>query len=222
MENFIAQAVSGGVGSPQLNGPASPLGQDQFMKLLVAQLQNQDPLSPLDNTEFVAQLAQFSTLEGITNMGTSLDTVNNYMLSLNNFNATGLIGKDVKAYGNNISLNDAGTAELGYSLKSSASTVETTIYDESGSMVRTIGEGPKPAGANTLQWDGRDTTGKSLPAGKYTFTVAGATQDGSSVMADTIQIGKVDGVVYEGGIPYLMIGNSKIGMSEVLEIRGGV
>jgi flagellar basal-body rod modification protein FlgD len=161
-------------------------------------------------------------LEGITNMGTSLDTVNNYMLSLNNFNATGLIGKDVKAYGNNISLKGGGTAELGYSLQAGASNVEVNIYDERGGVVKTIVEGSRPAGANTLQWDGRDATGNPLPAGKYTFTVAAKAQDGSSVGADTIQTGKVDGVVYEGGTPYLMIGNSKIGMSEVLEIRGGV
>lgn len=193
------------------------LGKDDFMKLLVTQLKFQDPLNPMENTEFISQLAQFSTLEGITNMGDSLGTITSYIQSLNNYNAAGLIGKKVKAYGNVVVFDGKETAELSYNLKDNASKVVVNIYSH-GKLIRTIEEHNKPAGVNTLLWDGRDSDGRLLPSGEYTFSVSATTKDGSNIVSETIEQGVVDGVVYENGIPYLLVNNSKVSMNNVLEV----
>ncbi|MBI5327262.1 MAG: flagellar hook assembly protein FlgD [Deltaproteobacteria bacterium] len=194
------------------------LGKGDFMKLLVTQLQYQDPLNPMDNTEFIAQLAQFSTLEGITNMEKGIETMSNYMLSMNNYNLTGIIGRDIKAYGNIVSLDGSGGREMGYYLNGNAAKVTTTIYNENGDAVRTIEEGDRLAGKNAILWDGKNSNGSLLPAGKYTFTISAAAQDGSKIGADTILSGLVDGIVYEKGTPYLMVDGIKISMNSVLEV----
>ncbi len=203
------------------SGAAAALGKDDFMKLLVAQLQRQDPLDPLANAEFVAQLAQFSTLEGISNMGSSLDTMTSYIMSMNNYNATGLIGKDIKAYGDTLFLEDGGTADIAYHLYEDAPEVKISIYDESGALVRTIEGGGRPAGSNEMVWDGRDSDGNLLPPGKYTFAVTATDGNGSGIRSDTILTGTVSGVIYEDGIPYLMVGDEKIAMSDILEVWKG-
>lgn len=201
----------------QTVGNVPSLGKDVFLKLLVTQLQYQDPLKPLENKEFVAQLAQFSTLEGINNMSDELKKVTDSLLSLNNYSTTNLIGKEVKAEGNTISLKDGG-AWVGYRLEDDATDVVITIQDENGKVVRTLEEKNRKKGENFLTWDGRDEEGKVLPPGEYTFTIS-AKNGEDSVEAHPVTKGRVDGVVFEGGMPYLMVGNFKVKISDIYEIK---
>ena len=202
------------------NQGVSSLGKDDFMRLLITQLEHQDPLNPLDNAEFIAQLAQFSTLEGINNMESSLEMVNDQMQSINNFNASGLIGKEVKAYGNTISYNGSGTLDLDYELSEAASDVKITIYGEDGRAVRTLEFTNQPAGENIVAWDGKDYDGNQLPAGDYRFSISAKNEDGSSIDTEEMLIGTVDGVTFKDGVAYLMIGETSIPIKDVIEIRG--
>ncbi|MBI5599102.1 MAG: flagellar hook assembly protein FlgD [Deltaproteobacteria bacterium] len=210
--------VPAGAGGPSANPTAKSLGKEDFLKLLVTQLKNQNPLEPLDNAEFIAQLAQFSTLEGITNMGTNLKTFAADMASMSNYYATWLIGKEIRAYGNSVNLNGLAPASMGYHLASGAAKVTVTVYNGGGNAVRTMEEGAKAAGYNSALWDGKDSNGNSLPPGQYTFKVSAASGDGQGVPAGTVMAGLASGVVYEEGVPYLIVGTEKVRMSDVVEV----
>ncbi|MBI5234550.1 MAG: hypothetical protein HY880_09370 [Deltaproteobacteria bacterium] len=194
------------------------MAKEDFLKLLGVQLQYQDPLSPMENTEFVAQMAQFSTLEGITNMSDSMELMAAQIMSMNNLYASSLIGKEVKTYGNTVSLGADGNVDLSYYLQSDAATVEVSVRDSSGNLVRTIDTANASAGANSIVWDGRDSNGNMLPPGDYVFSVDAKASNGAPVAADTIVSGVVSGIVYVGGVPFVMIGETKVPLSNVLEI----
>jgi len=199
-------------------GPVRHLGKEDFLRLLVTQLEYQDPLNPMQNTEFIAQMAQFSTLEGINNLGSDLGEIRGYMQLLNNFNAIRLIGQDIKAVGNTLTLPENGSAEISYYLHGDAAKVIITIYDQKGRAIRTIEESNRAAGNNTLLWDGRTASGELAPPGQYYYTITATGRDGNRVRVDTFLSGRVDGVVYEEGIPYLLVNNTKVGLKDVLEV----
>ena len=111
------------------------LGKDDFLKMLVAQLQNQDPLNPLDGTDFTAQLAQFSSLEQLDNMNSQLNVIGLYQSSLNNSQSVGLIGQQITANGNSVMVEGPATI-LSYDLSGNTDTVSVKIYDQEGSLVR--------------------------------------------------------------------------------------
>src|SRR3989337_4601749 len=125
-----------GTGAVQ-RSPNEAMGKDAFLKLLVTQLQNQDPLNPTDNTEFVAQLAQFSSLEGIQNLNTSLGDMKGSMNALQEFGSASLIGKNAKAESSSFVYGGA-PSKLGFSLGSDASSATLIIREPSGKAVKEI------------------------------------------------------------------------------------
>lgn len=205
--------------TPLVQGSMKNVGKEDFLKLLVTQLQHQDPLQPMDNTEFVAQLAQFSTLEGITNMDSRLGSIGDSMLSLNNFGAAGLIGSEITALGDIVTLNGS-SAEISYQLQGDASSVTVAIVNSNGSLVRQLETGGGAAGENSVVWDGRDGEGNVLPQGNYTFSVTAARGDGSDVGVDTLLRGVVDEIEYENGAPFLLVGGQRVGMGAVVSVGG--
>ncbi|MBI5683223.1 MAG: hypothetical protein HZC45_08720 [Deltaproteobacteria bacterium] len=215
MNSLITQGVGAGAG---YGVGKSSLAKDDFMKLLVTQLEHQDPLNPVENTEFIAQLAQFSTLEGITNVEKGIGKMNNYLLSMNNSYLTGLIGKGIKTQGNTILFDGSNSKKIDYSLGGNAAKVNITIYDENGKEVRKIEAGSKIKGVNTVLWDGRDFNGKTLPKGEYNISVNAVGSDGASIGSGTLFTGKVDSVMFENGTPYLIVDGIRVSMSSVLEV----
>jgi flagellar basal-body rod modification protein FlgD len=151
--------------------------KNDFLKLLIAQMKNQDPLNPMDGTQYVSELAQFSSLEEMQNMNDNLTTsINaNYTLtqSINNTLAANLIGKDVEVTASTVTYSGQTTdAEIGYNLPSNASDVSMTITNSSGSVVRTITGLSKTSGDNQLSWDYTDNSGSKLPEGTYTYALS--------------------------------------------------
>lgn len=205
-----------------LRNPASVLGKDDFLKLLTVQLQNQDPMTPMENHELVAQLAQFSSLEQLENMAKSLQ--NNLDLNLlltqvlNNTAAAGLIGKQVVASGDQVALTEAGSADLTFDLAEDATTVKVSIMDETGAVVRTLEVDGLEAGRNALTWDGTDEAGREVADGKYTFKVEAANADGEAVRATTLVLGEVVGVRFEDGQAMLLVGEMEVGIGDIIEI----
>lgn len=196
----------------------SVLGKDDFLKILVTQLQNQDPINPVKGEELAAQLAQFSSVEQLQNINATLSNNADLDLALNqainNTMATTLIGKSVRAFGN--AVQDSG--ELNYELADNAANVTIQIFDESGELVRSIKLDDQNAGLNVYKWDGKDDSGNHLRSGNYTFSVTAEDVNGDAVDAQTYVVGTINSVQYLNGTAVLRIGDVDVHLSEVLEI----
>jgi len=193
--------------------------QDDFLKLLIAQLQNQDPLNPMDNQEFAAQLATFNSLGQLISINDKLGGMQNAQAAAEQFNAASLIGKEITSAGSTMSLASGGTAKMGYQLGANASRVVIGIHDGAGKLVRQIEAGAQSAGEKSLTWDGRDSSGRPLAAGLYNFEVSAFDARGKAVAAGTRMKGVVTGVHFESGEPVLQIGDIDVPLSSVTNVR---
>ncbi len=193
------------------------VSSDMFLNLLVTQLKNQDPLSPTDNTAFVAQLAQFSSLEGINNLNSSFAGVSDSMDALSNFGMAGLIGKNATVEGSSFAFSGSPRA-LGYELGEPAQSVTLTVYDASGKAVGTMTQKDVPAGSHDFVWDGRDADGNALPNGTYDFTVTAGGAEAQSETLGTFISGTVEGVDFSGTDPMLAIGGVMYGADGLKEV----
>lgn len=193
------------------------LGADTFLKLLTAQLQFQDPLQPMESTQFVTQLAQFSQVEKSVDMNKSIGTLTQYMASLNNYSAAGLIGKNVQVEGSAFPLGET-PPMLTYQLEGDAKQVLIQVSNAAGDVLRTIRAGAQPAGIQSVTWNGLDEQGNRLPAGTYDFDIAAADGSGQPVKAVTYTHGQVTGVTFDNNIAYLMVNGARVPASGVLRI----
>jgi flagellar basal-body rod modification protein FlgD len=210
---------SSGMTSALSGTSATSLGKQDFLKLLVAQLSHQDPLKPMENTEFVAQLAQFSNLEQLVSVNSNLELLQVSQMAMTNGQLAGLIGKEVEASGSTISLTKGGTAPINFTLDSNASEVTLKITDSKGNTVRTITMSSASKGLNTTSWDGKDSNGNELASGSYKVAVSAKDSSGNSVSASSTFTGTVTGVTYEDGAAYLEIGSSTIPVSDIIAVR---
>jgi flagellar basal-body rod modification protein FlgD len=201
------------------------LNKDDFLQLLIAKLSHQDPLDPMQDEDFVAQLAQFSSLEQLSNMNENLmqDIQWNYLLSqtISNTMATSLIGKTVRADSSMLYLETGGTADLAISLDRVATEVTITIQDENGNIVRTITRDGLDAGDHIINWDGTDDQGVQVAAGAYTLSVSAVDADGNDFTPDQYVEGKVKSVTYRDGMALLNINGQELPLASVLEVREG-
>ena len=220
--------MSSGVSSMAVNGHPLPskdsgaknsLGKEAFLMLLVTQLQNQDPLKPMEDKEFTAQLAQFSTLEEMKNISQSVDGLVASQTSSSKTTAVGFIGKEVTALGGSVTVSGGAAGQLQYELEKDASTVNIQVSDASGKVVRVIDKSDVSSGINSLAWDGRDSQGNILPDGGYAYEVKATDSTGTAVLTKTVMRGVVSSVKYELGEPYLMIGSVKVALRNVMEVR---
>jgi flagellar basal-body rod modification protein FlgD len=192
------------------------VNQAEFMKLLIAQLQNQDPLNPMDSANFSAQLAQFSSLEQLTEINGKLgkaagDTVGR-------FDAVGFIGRDVRGPSAGIAVKGGVATTLDYTLES-AGTVQAKIVDQSGRQVASVildGEG---AGAHTLDLS-KVTSAPHLDDGTYAVVLSQASPSGGTpTQVDTFVSGRVTGVDLTGDTPTLLLGDRKLVLADVTEVK---
>ncbi len=204
--------------------PKNTLGKDDFLSLLVTQMRNQDPLDPMKGTDFAAQLAQFSSLEQLTNMNTSLQqslSANAVLSSsINNALAASLIGKDVRATASSFHYSAAGSAQLGYSLTVPAASASVKIYDSNGTLVRTLTGGVN-TGDNTVVWDGTNDAGQAVGAGDYTFKVSAADSTGNDLSTSSFIFGKVSGVRFKSDGSVFVIDGVEVSLANILEIMQG-
>ena len=215
-------AASSASASSSQVGSNSALGKNDFMKLMMAQMQNQDPLNPMDGTQFAAQLAQFSSLEQLTNLNDNVTkSINaNYVLtqSINNTLSATLIGKQVKVGGNDLQNNGQQSVQIGYNLPSNAGSIAVNIYNANGALVRTINTASGDIGDHKLSWDFTDNSGNRLPKGDYTFQIDAKAIDGSVINADSYKFGTIDGVKFGSNGTQLLVDNSEYALSDILEV----
>ena len=200
----------------------SELDKMAFLQLLVAQLQHQDPLNPMDDTAFVTQLAQFTQLETLNNISSSMDTVIEGMARQENLSAASFLGKHVESYGDQVSVDDNGNrTELYYYLGEDIVSGSVNIMDSTGNIIRTFNIGAKTAGGPySLGWDGYDYKGDKAPTGVYLVGMSCLNSEGSPVIIASQVSGKVDRVFYEEGTQYLGLEDGRvINLSYVTAIR---
>ena len=184
---------------------SSSLDKDSFLTILVAQLTHQDPLNPMEDTDMTSQLAQFSSLEQLTNINSGITALNETMAKNDILTAVSFIGKEVKAEGYKVSLNEGNSSTIYYGFGETVSSILMNIYDSEGAIVRTVELGSKEAGTYQYTWDGKDENGNPLPDGQYGVGILGQDNDGGYVMVQTEISGRVDGVVTEDGTQFLRL-----------------
>ncbi|WP_285275498.1 flagellar hook assembly protein FlgD [Halopseudomonas bauzanensis] len=197
------------------------LGKNEFLELLVAQLNNQDPLAPQENGEFIAQLAQFSTVEGIEKMNSTIDAMASSFQSSQALQASSLVGRTVVIPTDQAMIDPQAGFTGQLALPQASGAVLVNVYDEAGSMVSTINLGAQEGGIHEFAWDGTDASGNVLPAGKYRFE-AQASVNGETVQLATLLPANVDsvslGVGHGGEMVLNLAGLGSIGLSEVFSI----
>ncbi|MFH2047300.1 MAG: flagellar hook assembly protein FlgD [Pseudomonadota bacterium] len=193
------------------------MGKEDFLNLLVTQLKFQDPLNPMDSQQFSAQLAQFSSLEQLTNMNTTLGEIHNSMPTGENNNIIDYIGKTVKTNNSKIAISDGTVGSSVYYLDDKAD-VSISILNSAGVEVRNIKEGLKDSGEYTISWDGLDNKGKKLDDGIYSIEIRAINESGADVSAYAYFSGEVTGVTNGNKTPYLMVGGCLVSPEDVIEI----
>ena len=191
--------------------------QDTFMKLLVTQMKNQDPLNPLDNAQVTSQLAQLSTVTGIEKMNATLQTLIGSYQSSQTLQAASMIGHGVLVAGSSLNLNN-GQAPFGVDLNTSVDDVKVTIKDASGRAVRSMDMGSQQAGMLALQWNGTTDSGAAAANGQYSFSVD-AIQGGQPVGATALAFGQVASVASSGqGVVLNVPGLGPVNLTDVRQI----
>lgn len=224
MDAVSSTTQTAGYSQPANAKGKSVLGKDDFMKLMLSQLKYQDPLNPMEGTEFAAQLAQFSSLEQMTNMNDTLSQSidANYLLaqSVNNTMSATLIGKEVKLGGESIVYSGEESISFGYKLPAEAKSVTINIRDSNGIIVKTIESDELSSGEHKLSWDYTDNDGKKLKEGSYTYELTAKSTSGEDLTIDHYKIGRVNAVRFTESGTKLIIGSSEYSISDILEITG--
>ena len=168
---------------------------DMFLKLLTTQMQNQDPLKPMDSTEYTAQLAQFSQVEQTVKQTGTLADILAQLTTQNMAQASGFIGRDATFDSAVAGLSAATPAHWGYSAPTGTTALTATITDAAGVKVATVDLDPAKT---DLQWDGKLSDGRTAPAGGYTLSIAGTSASGDKVPVAITSIGRVTEVLGSG------------------------
>lgn len=171
--------------------------EDRFLRLLVAQMRNQDPLNPLDNAQVTSQMAQLSTVTGINRLADLVEKISGALTQAQSLQAAGMIGRGVLTEGSTLLLRD-GTGLAGFELAAPADQVVVTIRDAAGQALYSANLGAQPAGVDVFQWDGVGDDGQTAPAGAYRFEVQ-ARANGQPVTATALSYGTVASVSLNRG-----------------------
>ncbi|MCE5333030.1 MAG: hypothetical protein LLG06_00415 [Desulfobacteraceae bacterium] len=197
---------------------ANALDSNSFLTMFLTQLQNQDPTNPMESYELSSQLAQFSTLEKLTQQVTLLTNLQNYATSVNNAEMVSVVGKNVKASQSTVDVTADSVGALNYKLDSAA-TVTVTVSDSSGNVVYSTNKGAQAAGIYSVGWNGTDSTGTRVSDGTYTIDVTAV--DSSTSEASTLTTyleGAVSSCNLEGTPTYKLSDGTKISVSSVYDI----
>ncbi len=200
-------------------GTASKMGEDAFLHLLVTQLSLQDPTDPMDDKELTAQLAQFSSLEQLTNINEGIKDLAQKMEDNPMLTGLGFLGNKVRATGDEISKNGDEISTVFYRLQGDANRVYVNIFDAQGNIINTVELGSKKEGEYTFHWDGRDFYGHMVPDGTYKVSFGAEGVDGNSVLVNTEVSGKVVGLSNEKNTTYLKLEDGReVPLSMVKEV----
>ncbi len=187
----------------------------QFLTLLTTQLQNQDPLSPMDSTEFTNQLVQFAQVEQQINQNQKLDNLVSLQLSSISSVALGYVGLDISYLSAEMNYDGTNPVDITYALASEAVTSKLNVYDEEGVLVYS-GDAPKNTGTNTITWDGKKTNGQPAEAGTYTVKIDALDRENKPIENSTVVTGHVRGIETQNGVVYVLVGDRAVMISNIV------
>jgi len=221
MNTTITNTSNAAASVAALAGPAAAKGtneaEDRFLKLLVTQLKNQDPLNPMDNAQVTSQMAQISTVSGIDKLNATLLGMAASYSAGQSLQATEMIGHSVLVPGAGLQLQD-GTAQGGVSLAQAADKVIVSITDGNGLVLHEVDLGAQAAGVLGFQWDGVTDSGARAAPGSYSFSVR-AVQGSAKVDAVALAIGMVGGVTQgKDGVALKVNGVGSVALSDVKQV----
>lgn len=205
-----ASASNGATAAKDLN--------DRFLKLLVAQMNNQDPLNPLDNAQVTSQMAQINTVTGINGLNDTVTKLLDQFARLETMQAAQLTGRSVLVAGDSLALPEGGPAVGGVELAVPVDSMTVQIRDAAGQVVRELPLGASDAGVTRFEWDGRTDAGETAPAGSYTFSVT-AKAGTSEVAASALAARRVEGVrQVDGAVQLVLAGAGSVAYSDIKQI----
>jgi len=196
--------------------PNQQLGQNEFLKLMLAQMQNQDPFKPQDPTAFISQLAQFSTVTGIQNMQGSVEGLADSLRSTQVLNGTSLVGREILAPGTEVSIEAGGKAKGSVDIPKGSASVDILVKDDSGALVRRFTLKPD-AGLQEFEWDGNDGSGNPVAGGKYKIEVIAGIA-GQNISLDPLLNSRVASVTIDPKNGSLTL-NTNTGAVPITDVR---
>ncbi len=204
--------------SEQVEEKEDALGRDAFLTMLVAQLKHQDPLNPLEGTDFSAQLAQFSSLEQLFNVNDNLESLSAALSPDSEGNLLDYIGREITCQSDTLTL-EGGQSVGGYYELGARADVLVNIYNSSGERVAQIPAGQQDAGAYTVEWNGTSDYGDILLDGTYYYEVLAVDENYTQLSVDTTLHGTVTGVKYQGGTGFLVVDDMLVNPATVTAVN---
>jgi flagellar basal-body rod modification protein FlgD len=215
--NAINSSTVTGAAAPSI-ASTNAESEQRFLKLLTTQLNNQDPLNPLDNAQLTSQLAQMSTVSGIEKLNSTVESLLAQSGSGQVLQAAGLIDRSVLAPGSKLALQSGSQASFAVDLPTAADSVRVSITNPAGQVVRSLDLGALPPGVQTLSWDGADDKGRALASGSYAISVS-ASGGGANVAAVPLTYAAVNSVAQgPNGVALNLADRRVIGFSDVRSI----
>ena len=193
------------------------LGRDDFLKLFLAQMNHQDPLNPMDTSQFSSQLAQFSTLEQLYNVNDNLQSIESIQKGDSKYQTLDMIGKEVQAESDTLVLNNGNAAKGAFNLEQPAECM-VHILDDNGNSIRDIYLGVLDSGNHDFEWDGFENNGTLHTSGQYTYSVSAMSNSGKTVSTDKYIKGTVTGVNLNGDDPVIYINDTPLSMSQIVNV----
>ena len=206
------------VGDARSGPPVNILGKDDFLNMLIAQLQHQDPLNPTEGTEFTAQLAQFSSLEQLNNINDNLQNMGQFQASLIDSQAVSYIGKEITAEGNSVQLESGRPVECHFELGANAALAVISVYDARGGFVTSFETGPLNAGRQSAAWDGTDRNGNPVSEGFYRFEVQAVDANNEDLSVTPLISSVVTGVSFKEQTTRLITNLQTIAIDDVIAV----
>ncbi len=208
-----------GTGSTSGVNGAATLGGTDFLTLMLAQLKNQDPTSPVDSNTFLTQLAQLSEVQGINTLNTSFSTLSNSLTSAQTMQASSLLGHTALVTTPTANLTSGGTVTGAVTVPQTTGSVTLTVADSAGNVIKTINLGAQSAGLASFTWDGTGSTGTAAPTGTYTLSATYGGQTASSAAATTAVNGTVESVSMGAGTTGMTLNVSGVGSVAISHLQ---
>ena len=202
--------------APQAGGDI--LNKDSFFKLMITQLQYQDPLDPMNNDQFINQLAQLTQVEELQKANENLTDMLMGLSAINNATMVNLVGQEVKALHDGIYYPGEGSKTIHYDLQTPATTVSVAIYDEEDRLISTKTFGPTDEGLNEYTWDGRTNDGRTAEEGQYKVRVTAVDADGNPVTANPLLIGTIEELDYSTGQAVPIVDDQVLSISQIISL----
>jgi len=196
----------------------SSLGEEEFLSLMMTQMKHQDPLAPMDSSQFMDQVTQMNMVKQLMSANETLDQLMVGITSINNESAVNLVGREVVAHGDSFFHDSGDSEDLVFELGAEAEAVVVTITDESGSVVDTIELGELGVGEHDVTWSGRSEEGSRASEGNYKYSVSAVDENGKAVPVNTFVTGLVEELRFVNGQPMLYVDGQEVSLGAILRV----